>query len=159
MAILSTKNVTKRNRNKRTPTLLVGASTGGFSAGGSSSLNLLALANIWAEINTFEKVIISSTDGEELLKIVDSGASSATTANPYMSFYYGSTPVRTGYIGLDSLSNPDMYIVSQHGNIVIAPLLATHLRYSSAVKLATTNTGVEITGNLEATGEITAYAT
>jgi len=108
-----------------------------------------------ADSVTFGGATITDSGGGELLRLTDSGGD-VTTANPYLGFHYGATPTRLGYVGYGSGATDTLFVLADTGNIWIrtdtdSPIKLAH---NNDVKLETTSSGVDITGNTSITGDL-----
>ncbi|MCK5625124.1 DUF2793 domain-containing protein [Candidatus Pacearchaeota archaeon] len=59
---------------------------------------------------------LSSAGGGNMLSLTDT-ETTETTANPILSFYYGATPTRLGYVGFGSESHSDLFLNSDRAGI------------------------------------------
>jgi len=62
------------------------------------------------------KLDVRDATGSTLIALTDTNGT-LTTSNPYLSFWYGATPTRLGYVGYGSASNNDLYLSNDTGNI------------------------------------------
>jgi len=71
-------------------------------------------------INSSGDLIVESSNGGDVLQLIDSAATSETNANPYMEFLYstslGASTTRLGYLGFGSTNNTDLYFSSEASN-------------------------------------------
>ena len=68
---------------------------------------------------------VQNTAGSDILQLIDAGAANADIANPHVEFAWstslGGSLTRMGYVGFGSVSNQDLYLVSDNGAIRLSP--------------------------------------
>lgn len=103
---------------------------------------------------------LESGAGSYVLTIKHGGAASASVSTSYVRFGYatarGGTFVRTGYVGIASSSNADMYVVSDSGNVQLSSagnVIANSLVQFNAGLKSETATGTTNNGDVNITGQ------